>query len=159
MKQKLYIETSIISYLTSHIGRDLVIAARQELTSETWPALLAKFDVFVSALVLQEAGQGDPEASSERLKALEGIPMLDITDTVKALARRLVEDRVIPEGHVEDALHVAVAASNGMDFLLTWNFRHLNNVFTKSRIRDVIEAEGYECPELCSVEELFGEEK
>ena len=78
---------------------------------------------------------------------------------MKALARRLIESRAIPDAHLEDALHVAVAATNGMEFLLTWNFGHINNAFTRSRIRGVIEAEGYECPELCSPEELFGEEK
>lgn len=74
MKAKVYIETSVISYLTSHASRDLVIVARQELTREMWPALLSKFDVFVSALVVQEVGRGDPEASASRLKAVEGMP-------------------------------------------------------------------------------------
>ena len=76
---------------------------------------------------------------------------------MKVLSRKLIEEGVIPETHLEDALHVAVAAANGMDFLLAWNFAHINNAFTRSRIRDIIEAEGYECPELCSPEELFGE--
>lgn len=157
MKPKLYIETSIVSYLTSHLSHDLIIVARQELTRETWSAILSQFDVYISALVIQEASQGDAEASSERLKALDGVLLLDITDSVKALARKLLEEGAIPGAHPEDALHVAVAAINGMDFLLTWNFRHLNNVFTKARIRKAVETEGYQCPEICSIDELFGE--
>jgi len=157
MKAKVYIETSVVSYLTSQLSRDLILAARQELTREVWTSLFSRFDVFVSALVLQEAGRGDSEASSVRLKALEGVPVLEITDSVKALARRLIKERAIPESHLEDALHVAVASANGMQFLLTWNFSHLNNAVMRSRIREVIENEGYECPELCSPEELAGE--
>lgn len=159
MMPKLYIETSVVSYLTSHPSRDLVIAARQELTRETWPELLLHFDIYVSALVVQEVGRGDPEASASRLRAIDGMPVLDLSDAVKDLARTLIEKKVVPDTHLEDALHVAVAAANGMDFLLTWNFSHINNAFTRSRIRDIIEGEGYECPELCSPEELFGEEK
>jgi len=159
MKSKVYIETSVISYLTSHASRDLIIVARQELTRDMWPMLLSKFDVFVSALVVQEAGRGDPDASAARLKAVEGMPVLDISDPVRALAQDLIESKAIPDSHLEDALHVAVAAINGMEFLLTWNFGHINNAFTRARIRGVVEAEGYECPELCSPEELFGDEK
>ncbi|HIJ65747.1 MAG TPA: type II toxin-antitoxin system VapC family toxin [Candidatus Hydrogenedentes bacterium] len=159
MKGRLYIETSVVSYLTSRLSRDLVIVARQELTRETWAALLSEFEVYVSALVVQEVGQGDDQASASRLKAVDGIPVLDLTDSVKVLAGKLIEEGAIPDTHLEDALHVAVAAANGMDFLLTWNFTHINNAFTRSRIRDVIEAEGYGCPELCSPEELFGEEE
>jgi hypothetical protein len=121
--------------------------------------LLSQFDLYVSASVLQEAGHGDPEASSARLKAIEGTPVLDVTDAAKALARRLIEERVIPDTHLEDALHVAVAAANGMDFLLTWNFSHINNAFTRSRIREVVESQGYRCPELCSPDELLGEKE
>lgn len=157
MRRTVYVETSIVSYLTARSSRDLVIAARQQLTREMWRLLLSEFDVYVSALVLQEAGQGDPEAASERVRALEEIPVLDVTDDVKTLARRLIQEHVIPEVQLEDAVHVAVAAINGIDFFLTWNFSHLNNVFTRSRIRRVVEACGYDCPELCSPEELFGE--
>jgi len=159
MKPKVYIETSVVSYLTSHMSRDLVIAARQELTREVWPLIMSQFDVYVSALVIQEAANGAPDASAARLRALEGIPALEISDSVRVVARRLIERRAIPETHLEDALHVSVAAINGMDSLLTWNFGHLNNAFTRARIRDTIEAEGYECPELCSPEELLGESR
>jgi len=159
MKKRLYVETSIISYLTSRLSRDLVIAARQELTREMWPILSSEFEVYISALVVQEVGQGDADASALRLRAVNGLPVLEIAGSAEALARTLITEGVIPDTHLEDALHVAVAASNGMDFLLTWNFAHINNAFTRSRIRDVIESEGYACPEFCSPEELLGEQE
>jgi predicted nucleic acid-binding protein len=117
--------------------------------------LLSRYDAYVSALVVQEAGQGDPAASTARRQALRHIPALDVTDAVKELARKLIAKHAIPASHVEDALHVAVAAINGMDFLLTWNFSHLNNASKRSKIREAIEAAGCECPESCSPEELL----
>ncbi|MBI4559564.1 MAG: type II toxin-antitoxin system VapC family toxin [Candidatus Hydrogenedentes bacterium] len=159
MKQKVYIKTSVVSYLTSRLSRDLIIVARQERTREIWQTLRSDFSPYVSALVVQEIGQGDPESASARSKALDGIPVLDISDAAKSLAKRLIDARVIPDTHLEDALHVAVAAIKGMDSLLTWNFSHINNAFTRSRIRVVVESDGYVCPELCSPEELIGEEK
>ena len=156
MKPKVYIETSVASYLTSHLSRDLIIVARQELTRERWPSLISQFDVYVSALVVEEAGQGDPEASSARLKALDGIPVLDVTDAVKTLARKLVQERIIPDAHLEDALHVAVAAINGMDFLLTWNCRHLANAELIGPAAHFLQLKDYDPPLVCTPEELMG---
>ncbi len=87
------------------------------------------------------------------------MPVLDITDDVRQLAERLIAGRAVPEEYPEDALHIAVAAMNGMDFVLTWNFGHINNAFTRSIVRQVIENEGHQCPELCSPEELIGDEE
>ena len=159
MKTKVYIETTVVSYFTSRMSGDLVTAARQKITRDTWPMLMSEFDVYVSAAVVQEASRGDPGASEARRKSLEGIPVLNVNDSARALARRLLEDGVIPETHLEDAIHVAVAAANGMDFLLTWNFTHINNAFTRLRIREVVQSEGYTCPEICSPEEFLGEDK
>ncbi len=86
-------------------------------------------------------------------------PILKPSLILSKLAGKLVEERTIPGTHPEDALHVAVAAINGMDFLLTWNFSHLNNASAKARIRKAVETEGYQCPEICSIDELLGEGK
>jgi hypothetical protein len=94
-----------------------------------------------------------------RLKSLDDILVLDITDSVKALARKLVEERTIPGAHPEEALHVAVRAVSGMDFLLTWNFSHLKNAFAKARTRKAVETEACQCPEICSIDQLFAEGK
>ena len=158
MKLKVYIETSIVSYLTSQLSRDLIIVARQEITRETWSKLLIHFDTFISALVLQEAGRGDSVAASRRLQALESVPILDINDDVKHFAKKLIQIKSIPEKNLGDALHIAVSVMNRMDYLLTWNFAHINNAFTRHRIRKIVEDDGYDCPEFCSPDELFGEE-
>ncbi|MGR3302684.1 MAG: type II toxin-antitoxin system VapC family toxin [Candidatus Scalindua sp.] len=157
MKKKVYIETSVISYYTSRPSRDLVMAARQQVTREWWEEMLQQFDTYISVLVIEEAKGGDPSAAEKRLDALTEIPVLKVSDEAGNLAEILVNSRTIPEEHSEDALHIALTTVNGMDFLLTWNFTHINNAQMKSEIIKVTERHGYECPVICSPDELLGE--
>lgn len=121
-KRRVYLETTIVSYLTGRLSRDLVMAAHQELTLEWWERR-DRFEVFVSEAVLQEVSAGDPSAAVRRRAALDGIPVLEVTSHVADLARCLVEEKALPPKAVVDAVHIAVAAVNGMDYLLTWNCR------------------------------------
>jgi len=134
-----------------------VTAARQQVTREWWEESLNQFDTYISALVLEEASGGDPISAGRRLEALKGIPVLETTDAAEDLAAALVEVGPIPESHSEDALHIALAITNGMDFLVTWNFHHINNAKMKKGIARIAEENGYECPVICSPEELEGE--
>lgn len=158
MRRKVYIETSVVSYFTARPSRDLVVAARQEATRELWPRLLDAFDAHISALVYLEAGRGNPEEAERRLQAIKPFPMLDIDDETRALAARIIEGTGIPERYPEDALHIAVAATNGMELVVTWSFAHINNPFTRFVIRQILETEGYRPPEICSPDELLGAE-
>jgi len=158
MKETVYIEASVLSYFTSELSRDLVIAGRQKITREKWPKILEFFEVYISALVLQEAEQGDPEAAQKRLNVITNLPVLAITDEVKKLASILISEGPIPDKNPEDALHIAIATVNGIDYLLTWNFTHINNAQMKSKIISIVEKHGYQCPIICSPEELLGEE-
>ena len=156
MKQKVYIETSVISYYTSRPSRDLVTAARQQVTREWWEEMLQQFDAYISALVIEEAKGGDPSAAMKRLDAITEMPVIKLSDEAGNLAGILISSGTIPEEHSEDALHIALATVNGMDFLLTWNFTHINNAKMKSEIIKVTERQGYECPVICSPDELLG---
>ena len=132
-------------------------AARQQLTREWWEEGQHQFALYISVQVLEEARGGDPVAAEERLKALEGLPVLGITEEAEKFARALVEVGPISESHIGDAVHIALATINGMDYLVTWNFRHINNARMKKEIAKVAEENGYECPVICSPEELEGE--
>lgn len=129
-------------------------AARQQVTSEWWEDSRRRFDTFISVLVLQEAQEGDDHAAEKRLEAVSEMPVLEMAEAAEALAGELVRNGTIPKEHVEDALHIALATVNGMDFLLTWNFQHINNATIKSKITRTVEEQGYECPVICSPEEL-----
>jgi hypothetical protein len=154
MKSKVYIESSVISYLTARPSNDLVKAARQNITEVWWSEHLPHFSVYVSELVEQEIAQGNLEAAARRLAITANIKNLSISEEAQVIAEQLISALAVPAKSEEDALHIGIAAANGIDFLLTWNFKHINNASTKTVIRRVIEGLGYQCPELCSPEEL-----
>jgi predicted nucleic acid-binding protein len=155
MKPKVYLETTIISYLTARPSRDIIIAAHQELTNEWWENRMRRFDLYVSQLVIQEAKSGDKEAARKRLGILEPIPLLELNDKVISLARILMNEAIPPKA-VEDALHIAVAAIHGMDYLLTWNCKHIANAEKEHAIAEVCRSNNFEPPIICTPEELMG---
>ncbi len=153
--RSVYVETTVVSYFVARPSRDVVVAARQESTRELWQFLLADYDCCVSMLVLEEAGKGESEYASRRLSALSTFVVLEIDDSARDLAARIIQGHGIPREFPEDALHIAVAAVNGIDVLLIWNFAHLNNPFTRRIVRQIVEVAGFECPEICSPDELL----
>jgi hypothetical protein len=155
MKRRLYLETTIVSYLTGRPSRDVVIAAHQELTRQWWETRSAAFDLLVSELVREEAAKGDPEAARSRMLTIEKLPILEISDAAVALAEQLVSAGPIPPESSADALHIALATVNGADYLLTWNCKHLANAMHRNRIEALAEAAGYACPVICTPEELM----
>lgn len=155
MKKRVYIETTVVSYLTARPSRDIIIAGHQEATRDLWPRLVDKHDTYISAMVYEEAAKGDMEQARVRLAAIEPFPMLDIGDEARSLAEKILDGKGIPAEYPEDALHIAVAADNGIEVVITWNFAHLNNPFTRRVVRKIVEKEGYVCPEICSPEELL----
>lgn len=156
-RAKLYIETSIVSYLTSQPSRDIVTAARQQITRDWWLTRRNKFDLYVSEFVLGEAGSGDARVASLRMSALEGIPEIALTEGAARLARELVEKGPLPRKAAIDALHIAAAVSGGVDYLLTWNFKHLANAAMRSMIERICRTHGYEPCVICTPEELLEE--
>src|SRR5438874_4153137 len=146
MKPRVYLETTIVSYLTAWPSRDLVMAANQETTREWWTNCKEGFDLYVSETVIKEASAGDSAAASRRLEVLTPIPRLDITGEVEALAKALVAGVPLPARAQTDALHIAVAAVNGMNYLLTWNCAHIANAAMRPEIEAVCRAAGYEPP-------------
>ncbi len=157
MKPTVYIETSIVSYLTARPSKNIVVAGHQVATRDFWERL-SLFEPFISELVLQEAGRGDESAATTRLEALTGLPELEINSDCKALAKAMIVDGAVPEKHPEDALHIALASVHSIDMIVTWNFKHINNPETRLLVRRSVEAQGYRCPELCSPDELLGED-
>lgn len=153
-----YMETSIVSYLTALPARDLLAAAWQNATSRWWETQRQRFDLFTSQLVIDESGHGDPEPAGRRLSALADIPHLPMPDAVTELAQVLLTEGALPAKATDDALHVAVSAYHGVDYLLTWNCRHIDNAEMKPLMRSICTVQGYTCPEICTPLELMGED-
>ena len=157
MAATVYIETTIIGYLTARPSRDLIVAAHQQLTPEWWERRRVEYGLFASPLVLREAGSGDVQQAQRRLEMLRELPVIAINDDAVALARALIDDGAVPEKAAEDALHIALATVHGMDYLLTWNCRHIANAEMRGRIEAVCLDRGYEPPIICTPEELMGD--
>ncbi|MCX6348093.1 MAG: type II toxin-antitoxin system VapC family toxin [Candidatus Aureabacteria bacterium] len=157
MKRKVYIDTTVVSYYTGRASRDVVIAGHQQSTQDFWPLLSMDLLPHVSALVVKEAGKGDPEEAQKRLDAIRSFSVLRTTSEAERLAQEILDGHGIPAEYPEDALHIAVAAMGGMEFIVTWNFAHMNNPFTKMMIRQAVENAGYECPEIVSPDAFLGE--
>ena len=156
MKARVYLETTIPSYLTAWPSRDIVRAAEQEVTREWWTSRDA-FDLYVSELVLDEVSAGDPKAAAQRLELLAGIQLLGMTGEAEALGAELVAQAALPQRAAIDALHIALAAVHGMNYLLTWNCKHIANATMRSRIEKICRDTGVEPPIICTPMELLEE--
>jgi hypothetical protein len=152
---RIYVETSVISYLTARPSRDLIVAARQEATREWWESRNEQFAAFSSQLVLKEVAAGDPEAAMRRLAICQPLPLLPIDAKCEALAERLVSTGTVPPTEQEDALHIALATLSQVDFIASWNFAHLVGPVAKFRLQLAIQQLGYPPPILATPEELL----
>ena len=153
---KVYLETSFISYLTSRLSRDLIVAGHQQITQRWWEERRSSFELYTSQRVVDEAGAGDEKAAEERLMVLDKLPLLDLNEEVIQLAEKLLADGAFPHVAAEDAIHVAVATVHEMDFLLTWNCRHIANAEIARKAAKICGAMGYGVPRTCTPEELMG---
>ena len=157
MKSRLYLETTIPSYLTSRPSRDLIIAGHQQITRDWWEKQGTTFQFYISQLVIDEASAGDPVAARERLRVLQDLPLLDITPEVAELASDILASGKIPRKAATDAAHIAVAAVHAMDFLVTWNCVHIANAMNAKALGLICRGHGCECPVSCTPEELMGD--
>ena len=156
MAQAVYIESSVISYLAARPSRDIIVAARQQLTHQWWEQRRAKFDLYVSELVVAEIESGDAQAAERRHDFIADLELLEITDEAIEVAQYLTQNAGLPEKAAADALHIAIAACHGMDYLLTWNATHIANAEFRPRVEALCRERGFGPPVLCTPDELMG---
>jgi hypothetical protein len=154
MMERVYIETTFVSYLTARPSRDLIIAAHQQITHDWWDACRGDYEICASELVVREAGDGDPLAAQERLEVLKSATLVQTRQEALDLAEELVKAGALPAKAFEDALHIAVAADQKIPYLLTWNLRHMANATMRPMIETVCADKGYKAPIICTPEEL-----
>ncbi|MGE5295720.1 MAG: type II toxin-antitoxin system VapC family toxin [Solirubrobacterales bacterium] len=157
MKKRVYIETSFVSYLAAKPTRNLLATAWQEIATTWWETRGPQFDLYTSELTVAEAARGDKAAAQRRLEYLKQLPVLNVTDSSVALAQHFLQAGAMPAHAFGDALHVALAVVHHMDYLLTWNCRHIDNAETKPLVRNVCLMQGLSFPEICTPQELMGE--
>ena len=156
MKPKVYVESSVISYLTSRQSRDLIVRANQAITKDWWKTAPKRFELFVSAVVIKEIEAGDKNAAKARLEVADGLDLVDIQAEAIMMARAIVEKGALPKKAEEDALHIAIASYARHDFLVTWNCTHIANAEIRKAIEVVARIFNVSCPIICTPQELMG---
>ena len=157
MIKRVYIETTIPSYLAARPSRDLLQAARQQMTHAWWNNARQNFDLCISEIVLDEVASGDVDVAQRRLPFLQDLPLLDLTEAVNDVAKAIMGSGLLPQEATRDAVHIAVSSVHGIDILLTWNCRHIANAAIMKELRTIVAGCGYELPILCTPEELLGD--
>lgn len=158
MKQKVYLETTIPSFVTSLPSRDIVIAGKQEVSREWWNNRRELFELYVSPFVIDEAQKGNAEAAAKRMQLIRNIPVIADDDEVKRIAETIIQGGLIPKKASADAFHIAVATRHGVDILLTWNCTHIANAQILKKIEKVVELLNYDLPVICTPYELMEDE-
>jgi hypothetical protein len=156
MSETVYIETSILGYLTARPSRDIVVAANIEVTREWWDMRRSDFQLYSSQAVVKETSQGDAAIASQRLEILRNFSLLDLNHSVLDLAEQFLERSNLPSKADVDAVHIAAATVHGMDYLLTWNCKHIANAQIQRKLAEISFDFGYELPILCTPYELLG---
>jgi hypothetical protein len=156
MAQRVYLETTIPSYLTAWPSRDLIIAGHQQLTKEWWQTRRNEFELCISQFVVDEASAGDAQAAQDRMAILSPLPLLDISESVLELASAILQTGIIPAKAARDAAHIAVSAVHGIDFQLSWNCAHIANAQISKQVQAICTQHGFPCPVICTPEELMG---
>lgn len=151
---RVYLETSVVSYLVGRLSRDVIVLGNQELTREWWASRRGEYHLFISEVVVGEASIGDTELARQRLALAKDLPLLAVTEEAERLAPLLLRAAGLALNAETDALHMAVAAVHGMDYLLSWNCKHIANATIRRAIERQCRLSGYEPPVICTPQEL-----
>ena len=154
---RIYIESTIPSYVAARPARDLLQAARQQLTRDWWELKREQHELFTSQVVLDEITDGEAAMAQQRLDVMAQIKLLDLTNEANALTKEILASGLLPADADRDAAHIALATVHEMDILLSWNCRHIANAAIQARLRRLAEKSGYALPVLCTPNELTGE--
>ncbi len=153
--QTIYIETTVIGHIAGRLHPVATILARQQTTREWWLTARERYRLYISDLVVAECADGDNDAARERLEVIDGIDVLQTTEAARKLGNLLIESHAVPATEPRDALHIALAATNGIDYLATWNFKHIMNPSTQHLIDDVCRNAGIASATICTPEQLL----
>ena len=157
MKETIYIETSIFGYLTARPSNNLIVMGNAAITREWWESRRSQFILYASKIVLDEVAQGDAEIAAQRLEILKNIQSLEINQAVEDLGKQFLIQSNLPQKAAADALHIAFATVYRLDYLLTWNSKHIANAQIQKKLSQISLEYGYKLPTLCTPYQLKGE--
>ena len=150
-----YIESSVPSFYAARPSRQLALLAKQQATKDWWDAGWSGLEIVTSLETLDEIARGESEKAKERVELVADLPLLEVNEDVADIANDLVLSGIVPDKAASDAIHIAIASVHRVEFLVTWNFKHIANPFLRERIRELITKNGFQMPTMCSPEELL----
>jgi hypothetical protein len=153
-----YVETTVVGNVAGRLHSDPAISTRQQLTRRWWASAPSRYRLVTSQITLDECGGGDPEAAAERLEAVKDIELLEVNDDARSLTKALIDQRAVPASQPRDALHIAIAAVQGVQFIATWNFKHILNPHLQTRIAETCRSQGFPPPVICTPQQLLESE-
>lgn len=148
-KPRVYIETTVISYLAARLSRDATIASRQRLTQQFWYEHADRFELVISPTVISEVRRGNAEAVQRRLNLISGITRLPMSNAISNLTQNLLDTGAVPRSAETDATHIAIAAVHNVEYLATWNYKHITNVHKRQHIEQVCRESDFQPPIIC----------
>lgn len=157
MTETVYIETSVIGYLTARSTKNLIIAGNIETTRDWWQNRRSEFALYISQVVVDEVAKGDTEIALKRLEILSGLPLVELNQAVRNLSAQFLMRSNLPPKASDDAVHIAAATVHGLDYLLTWNCKHIANAQIQRKLAEISLDLGYELPIICTPYELLGD--
>ncbi|NMG07483.1 type II toxin-antitoxin system VapC family toxin [Brasilonema sp. UFV-L1] len=157
MSETVYIETSLVGYLTARPSNNLILMANLEITRRWWENRRSQFTLYISQVVLDEAAHGDPEMALKRLEILQNLSVLELTEAVQDLGEQFLTRSNLPSKASDDAIHIAAATVHALDYLLTWNCKHIANAQIQRKLAEICLDCGYKLPTICTPYELMGE--
>jgi len=150
-----YLETTVVGNIVGRLHPDPKIAARQQITREWWTTAAKRYDLYVSEITIEECGDGDPDAAKERLDLVKNIDLIETSPEAEELAELFVNRLAVPASQPRDALHIAIATVNAVQFIVTWNFKHILNPHLQTKIANACREGGYEPPVICTPQQLL----
>ncbi|MGK7880829.1 MAG: type II toxin-antitoxin system VapC family toxin [Crocosphaera sp.] len=156
MNETVYIETSIFGHLTARPTNNLIVAANIKITQDWWEQYRSVFTLYVSEVVENEAAQGDMVIAAQRLNLLKSLRLLELTEEAFELSQAFLNQSNLPPKATNDALHMALATVYSLDYLLTWNCKHMANAQIQRKLAQISSELGYVLPVICTPYELMG---
>ena len=156
MTPSVYIESTIPSFVVGETSPVIVTAAHQITTRRWWYERRGEYRLYISELVRREISRGKAERSQERMALVAELPELEITDPLRGFAKELHEYLRLPEAAEPDAVHLAVASHYRIDYLLTWNLKHIASARVRRAIEQLSSLRRIYFPTICTPDELLG---
>ena len=155
IKSRVYIESTVVSYLVARPSNNPILAARQRASRQLWKDYADRFEFVISQLVQDEIQRGDVTAAQQRLEMVSPLTVLEILPEVDVLVQKLLEAGAVPRNSEPDAQHIAIATVHGIEYLVSWNHKHIVNAHKREHINHVCQAAGFQPITICTPAELM----